>query len=95
MPTDPVTELARSITRTGTSRAPLYDAARQICAQEETARREYLAARDPNSTEPLDSTLFPPDVFEADGSRRRWDDDRPRNTPAEERMFFEWGDRGF
>lgn len=77
---------------------PMYETALDIARREEEARRQVLAARQAGDTSPLDPVLFPSQVFNPDGSRKRGKPDAaypigpPLLTKAEKRADFELRD---
>ncbi len=85
---DRFTERAIELMNSGQARGrPLHTAAQQICMEEDEARSKYLAGRESGDESPVDSELFPLEVFYPDGSRIPG-----RSTEAEERRAFEWRD---
>lgn len=91
---DEVTQRAIDAIREGrTNGRPTYEAASSIVEEESQRRREALRIYiDSGSTAPLDPELFPPKVFEADGSRKKAQDGTWMLTEAEARAAYEWED---
>lgn len=93
---DRITQMAaEAIDNRTAGERPTYEAARSVAREEEALRREALIARDPQDTSPLDPELFPPNIFNPDGSRKTYQDGSLRETPAEARAAFEWRDSRF
>ena len=97
--TDEVTKRAVQATQDGTTGTrPLFQAAQSIVQEEEAVRRQALADRAAGDTTPLDPEIFPPNVFDADGKRKRGQPTELHpegpylTTKAEDRAAFEWRD---
>lgn len=89
---DEVTDRAVDAVKRGAGGGlPLYEAARGIVDEEEIRRQEMLAQIAEGQAVELDPELFPPDVFNLDGSRIT-DEGRARLTDTELRAYDELED---
>ncbi|MGD0284475.1 MAG: hypothetical protein ABSB12_02690 [Candidatus Saccharimonadales bacterium] len=88
---DPVYARAMEILDKGLSHGHvLYEAAKEISLQETILRQMVLRDNQTiGSVLVLDCELFPPDVFNPDGSRKTDQDGSPRLTTAEARTAYE------
>ena len=74
------------------ARRPMYEAAKSVVEERNIAREAALEARLRGEIDMLDPELFPPDVFNEDGTRQEYTDGNPKNTYEEDRMYFEFRD---
>jgi hypothetical protein len=88
---DPVYARAMELIDQGLSRGqPLYEAAAEICRDEKILRDLVLNdSRRIGSVTLFNSELFPPDIFNPDGSRQLNEDGTERLTAAEARAQYE------
>lgn len=77
----------------GGAMRPMFEAAKAIVEEREAARETALSELAEGTIMELDPELFPPTVFNEDGTRKHYKDSHlPINTYEEDRMYYEFRD---